>query len=173
VAFGNHCDIDLVREVNELIRGVETDELIFAGHSLGGTAAFCLAMAYDNSRAVVLNGGAPPTNPILRGDSRRVNWYHIVGDVISSHISPEAANVVRVSMGDDTFGVTWPHSTQRFFENGRVVSADFEDELWKNFSVPLVSGRRGGVLSFMAWLKSKQLARKMPIPGSLRWKKMQ
>jgi pimeloyl-ACP methyl ester carboxylesterase len=173
VAFGEHCSIDLAKEVNDLIKGLETDELIFAGHSLGGTAAMCLALAYPESRAVVLNGGAPPTNPILKGAPSRINWYHIVGDLISSHISPQAANVTRVSMGDDSFSVTWPHSTARFFEKGKIVDADYEDRIWEKFSTPIVTGKQAAVISFMAWLKSKQLAKKAPIPGSLRWKKMQ
>lgn len=35
-----------------------TPTLIFAGHSLGGTAAMCLTMKYPNSTGVSLNGGA-------------------------------------------------------------------------------------------------------------------
>lgn len=163
-----------MREVNELIKGLETDELVFAGHSLGGTAAMCLALAYPSSRAVVLNGGAPPTNPITRGDPRRVRWYHIVGDVISSHISPQAAEVVRVSFGDDSFSVTWPHSTQRFFERGRIVDADYEDRIWSKFYTPVVGvSRAQNAVSFLAYLKSKQLAKTRPIPGSTRWRNMQ
>ena len=33
------------------------DSVLFTGHSLGGTSAFCLSMAYPNSRCVIFNPG--------------------------------------------------------------------------------------------------------------------
>lgn len=72
------------------------DSIIFAGYSLGGTAAFCLAKAIPNSRCVCFNPGnldlliigAAPTNPIITGPgTARATVYHIVGDIISSHMS--------------------------------------------------------------------------------------
>jgi hypothetical protein len=82
----DYCDLTLVTLVTKLVKDV-TDHIngvpstlskikdfvlgrpkkiatnvtpffVFAGHSLGGTAAICLAMKYVNSRAISFNGGA-------------------------------------------------------------------------------------------------------------------
>lgn len=75
------------------------DSILFTGHSLGGTAAFCLSMAFPNSRCVVFNPGAAPTNPVYSGPGpERATVYHVVGDIISSHMSEKAASVYRVKL---------------------------------------------------------------------------
>lgn len=82
----DYCDLTLVTLVAKLVKDV-TDKIngvpstisritnfvlgrkkkeqtniepyfVFAGHSLGGTAAICLGMKYPNSRSVSYNGGA-------------------------------------------------------------------------------------------------------------------
>jgi len=112
-----YCDLSIVGEAIKVVEATmtiisdHTDELVtgrvesnaeptlvFAGHSLGGTAAMCLTMKYPNSVGVSFNGGAAPTNPILDGPGpERFTHYHIVGDLISSHMSEKAARVRSVA----------------------------------------------------------------------------
>ena len=63
----------------------------------------CLTQRYSDSRGISFNGGAAPTNPILSGPgSTRFVHYHIVGDLISSHMSLSAANVgIAMATGTD------------------------------------------------------------------------
>lgn len=81
----------------------------------GGTAAQCLAGMYPNSRSIALNGGAAPTNPVLTGPGpSRARCYHIMGDLVSTHMGPLAAQVIRVAKKNRKFGVLYPHSSSRF-----------------------------------------------------------
>ena len=99
-----------------MMRNINARKVIFAGHSLGGTAAFCLASKYTNSRAVCLNPGAAPTNPILTGPGPgRVHVYHIVGDIISTHIGSNAALVRRIKIEGIGFGSLQAHSSENIF----------------------------------------------------------
>ena len=75
------------------------ESVLFTGHSLGGTSAFCLSMAFPDSRCVCFNPGASPTNPIYSGPGpSRATVYHVVGDIISSHMSSKAALIFRVKL---------------------------------------------------------------------------
>lgn len=95
-------------------------EIIVAGHSLGGAAALCLAKQYPEiTRAVVFNGAAPPTRITEGAGKARSRAYHIVGDLISTHIDRETCQVIRVKVGGD---VNWGdpgyyHTLDRFYEN--------------------------------------------------------
>ncbi len=111
IAFGaNYCDISLVSQARvlaqDLLRQRKTVNIIFAGHSLGGTAAFCLGLflfcfyfsagIFPNTRSVSLNGGASASNPVLVGPGPgRATFYHVFGDIVSTHMSPNAAKVIR------------------------------------------------------------------------------
>ena len=67
VREGSQMVIDTLRKMKErsedLVTGRlevtnEDPQVIFAGHSLGGTAAMCLTMQFPNSRGISFNGGA-------------------------------------------------------------------------------------------------------------------
>ena len=83
---GGYCDLSLVHEIESIIDPIldQITFITFAGHSLGGTAAFCLCQKYDNSRAICFNPGATPLNPILYSSKpKAINYYHIVGKFIN------------------------------------------------------------------------------------------
>lgn len=65
IAFaGNYCDLSLVNEAGRNIDAINSQGTtdgkgyfyVFVGHSLGGTAAQCLANKVPNSRSISLNG---------------------------------------------------------------------------------------------------------------------
>ena len=121
-------------EVKQLLEELKGgfDSVLFTGHSLGGTAAFCLAKAVPNSRCVVFNPGAAPTNPIYSGPGQnRATVYHIVGDIISSHMSSNAALIFRVKL-QVPFGSVKAHGTENFFSSGSysLMTATQEDVLF-------------------------------------------
>lgn len=151
--------------MNSLVGGYDT--VIFAGHSLGGTSAFCLALAFPNSRCVCFNPGAAPTNPIISGPgTSRAVVYHIVGDIISSHMSSNAALLYRVKL-NVPFGSVAAHGTQNFFSTGayRFITATEEDGLFlkwiKGFNVT------GALFAKYSKYLQKQ-EQYNPIPGSYR-----
>ena len=116
----NACDLSVVNQATAIINNLQETDIIVAGHSLGGAAAFCLAHKYPNVRAVSFNGGAPPTGGGVKGAGRdRCRFYHIVGDIISTHIDDSTADVSRIHLlGDTRWNDTkYYHSTERFFEH--------------------------------------------------------
>lgn len=161
------CDLTILKEadkamINLLSRGFTNFTSV--GHSLGGTAAFCLANKYSQiSRAISFNGGAPPTNPVNFGPgSERAVFYHIVGDIISSHIGPLAAKVARVQkiqgeikdtrtykgkgiregtivtpqVDNINWLSTWYHDSRRLLKDGlktRFVDAQYEQNALENY----------------------------------------
>ena len=117
----DYCNLTLVKEGMELVKMLknQTTGFIFAGHSLGGTAAFCLGNKVLDSRIIAFNPGAAPTNPVTSGPGpSRARVYHIFGDIISSHIGSGAAEVIRVKKQGVSFGGTMAHSTENLI-NGR------------------------------------------------------
>lgn len=184
IAFdANYCDLTLVQEAKKNVDlFIQQGDyfFIFVGHSLGGTAAQCLASQYPNSRSISLNGGAAPSNPVLAGPGPgRARFYHIMGDLISSHMSPLAAEVIRVAKSNRDFGVVYPHSSTRFLANDgpwEYVTADYEDEAWKNYGNKFIDtpGRFvKSVLAFINFLRGKRYYISNPIPGSTRWYRQQ
>jgi pimeloyl-ACP methyl ester carboxylesterase len=180
IAFNSdYCDLSLVNEARKNVDKLEEQGdyfFIFVGHSLGGTAAQCLATIYPNSRSISLNGGAAATNPILTGPGiSRARFYHIMGDLISTHMGPQAAQVIRVAKGDRKFGVLYPHSSTRFLASDgpwEYISATDEDEAWQKYGRGFTesSGRLvKGVLAFTNLIRLKRLPANTPIPGSRRW----
>lgn len=117
---GGACDLSVVDQATSIIENLEESEIIVGGHSLGGAAAFCIAHKFTKTRAVSFNGGAPPTGGDVKGAGRdRCRFYHIVGDIISTHIDDSTADVSRIHLLGD---VSWNdpkyyHSTERFFEH--------------------------------------------------------
>lgn len=149
---------------------LQTDDIqtfIFAGHSLGGTAAFCLCARYTQSRAICFNMGAAPSNPIDQGPGGRATVYHIVGDLISSHISQDAATVIRIAIQGVLFGSIVSHSASNLFTSApwKVITAQQEDELFQIWAQK--SSLVSAVTRFAAYLKFvKRDAAKEGIPGS-------
>lgn len=106
--------------------------------------------------------------------------YHVFGDLISTHVSPAAARVIRVKGEKTEFGTFYSHAAVRILKSDGLktpVSADEEDQAylkwastfslgWKIFH-PLFS-----IASYLAYLKSSKIAKKSPIPGSSRWELM-
>ena len=116
----NACDLSVVNQAVAIIDTLGDKSITVGGHSLGGAAAFCLAHRYPEIRAVSFNGGAPPTGGGVKGAGRdRCRFYHIVGDIISTHIDDSTANVSRIHLlGDVEWNNTkYYHSTERFFEH--------------------------------------------------------
>ncbi len=56
-ASSNYCDLSLVALASQLAEEYKDYFIVFAGHSLGGTAAMCLTQKYPNSRGISFNGG--------------------------------------------------------------------------------------------------------------------
>lgn len=113
------CDLAVVNQAEAIIEGLHDKNIIVAGHSLGGAAAFCVSHKGNVTRAVAFNPGAPPTGGGLKGAEGICRAYHIVGDIISTHIDDSTADVTRVHLRGEVNwnNVTYYHSTDRFFEN--------------------------------------------------------
>lgn len=148
---------------------------IFAGHSLGGTAAMCMTMKTLNSRGVSFNGGATPTNPITTGPgSARFTHYHIVGDLISTHMTNSAARVIRVKIPGNEFGSLNPHNSGNLLKGGTIFSSDQEDVeyvKWGSFGnlAYHIVKHLLAVTSFHTKLQTERVVDNSPIPDSTRW----
>ena len=150
--------------------------IIFAGHSLGGTAAFCLTAQISDSRGIGLNAGAAPTNPVINGPGSRFTMYHIFGDLISSHMSETAANVVRVQKGAREFGSLWPHAAKRILKSDgywMYSNPDEEDRAYQDWGKTYKPGYSiiapaVAMAKYLAFLKIRDVVNKSPIPGSWR-----
>jgi len=162
---GNACDLQIAEEAVPAIEYFTNLQipLTVVGHSLGGTAAMCLASRFPYLRAVSLFGGASPTNPFLYGPGpHRATHYHIQGDLISSHCGPEAAKVIRIKkIGYDDWGFTYPHLSYRILRNDnrpwRYTSANEEQQSLLRYA------DRG----FGPWAsKRREIICRNPIPGS-------
>jgi hypothetical protein len=191
----SYCSLSIVGEADTVIEETlavmsdTSDELvsgraqsraepsfIFAGHSLGGTAAMCLTMKYPNSVGVSFNGGASPTNPILVGPgAQRFTHYHIVGDLISSHMGESAARVVRIKIPGKDFGSQEPHSSGNLLVEGSLYNADLEDKeyvrwgMLPTFIYSIVSKLLFIGEKFRTRLKVLKTVDSSPIPNSTRF----
>lgn len=120
----DYCNLSIVNLAMELVRFLndKTTGFIFAGHSLGGTAAFCMGERIQTARVVCFNPGAAPTNPVTIGPGPgRARVYHIFGDIISSHMGNSAAEVIRIKKQGVAFASSDAHSTAQLV-NGRPFS---------------------------------------------------
>lgn len=148
---------------------------IFAGHSLGGTAAMCMTLKTPSSRGVSFNGGASPTNPITTGPGpSRFTHYHVVGDLISTHMTSSAARVVRVKIPGNEFGSTNPHNSGNLLKGGIIYSADQEDAeyvRWGSFGnlAYHIVKHLLAVTRFHTKLQTERVVENSPIPDSTRW----
>lgn len=176
----NLCNLTIVGMASKLVETLapQVQGFIFAGHSLGGTSAFCLTQKYPNSRGIGFNSGAPPTNPVLTGPGPgRFTHYHIFGDLISSHMGPQAAKVVIVRKRDANFGGLYPHSSERILaSDGWWVYAtpDEEDKAYVDWGLKYKPGLEivvpiGVVAKFLAFLVKSKVTTNSPIPGSKRF----
>jgi predicted esterase YcpF (UPF0227 family) len=129
--IGEHqCDLHIVREAEKfLLEFINRDfcEIILCGHSLGGLAAMCLAKKHPQvTRVVTFNGAAPPSGDFTGVGTQRSRAYHIVGDIISTHINGDTCDVRRIKIKEQNL-TNWSdtpyyHSTDRFYDSGRTYS---------------------------------------------------
>lgn len=184
LATKNICNLSIVHFAEVMVNKhfPEASSIVFVGHSLGGTAAFCLTQKYLNQgipvRGIGFNSGAAPTNPILSGPGPQVfRNYHIVGDIISSHMSPQAAEIVRIKKSKAYFGGTWAHSTPRLLANDgdwAYSSADEEDKMFYDWGKTYKPGMDvlipgASLAKLMRIIISSGIVDKNPIPGSTRF----
>jgi pimeloyl-ACP methyl ester carboxylesterase len=184
ISGADYCNLSLVKVAEELVQkySSKAKSIIFVGHSLGGTSALCLTSKYSNYhlpvRGISFNAGAAPTNPILSGPGpQKFRQYHIVGDLISSHMGPQAAEVIRIKKSKALFGGTYAHSTPRMLAadgDWTYATPDEEDALyyeWGRSYKPgwdvLIPGAALG--KFLRLIISNNLVEKNPIPGSTRF----
>lgn len=172
----NSCDLSVVNQASALISKIQDKTITVGGHSLGGAAAFCLAHKHPVKRAVAFNGGAPPSGGGLKGTGDNCRFYHIVGDVISTHIDDSTAVVSRIHIGGDVDWANTPyyHSTERFFENksyGTWTAQTEQDSLTKfiytetpsSFLITLVTGLLSKEFNKD---RIREIVCKNPIPGT-------
>ncbi len=180
IGFGSYCDLSLVAEGSQIIsrileEGWDREDIIVVGHSLGGAAAICLSTHFG-VRAISLNGGAAPTNPVLSGPGPNMAiHYHVFGDLISSHMSPDAARIIRVRNNQCEFGGVYPHAAVRMLKRDgpkEYVDATTEDQAYQKWGKRYHGGffrSFFGLLGFLATMKKYEVVQKSPIPGSQRW----
>lgn len=184
ISGSDYCNLSLVKTADEVVQkhADKAKSIIFVGHSLGGTSALCLTGKYSNFaipvRGIGFNAGAAPTNPILTGPGpQRFRQYHIVGDLISSHMGPQAAEIIRIKKSKATFGGTWAHSTPRLLATDgdwAYATADEEDQLFNDWASKYRVGWEvliptGPIAKFIRIIISRKINEKNPIPGSTRF----
>jgi hypothetical protein len=184
ISGSDFCNLSLVKTADEVVQkhADKAKAIIFVGHSLGGTSAMCLTGKYSNFaipvRGIGFNSGAAPTNPILTGPGpQRFRHYHIVGDLISSHMGPQAAEVIRIKKSKAAFGGTWAHSTPRLLASDgdwAFATADEEDQMFNQWATTYRVGWEvlvptGPLAKFIRVITSGKISEKNPIPGSTRF----
>ena len=104
LASEDTCQLSIAQEgvlaINELYsQGFQ--DIRLSGHSLGGRAALCAGNQWGVTRVVALNAGAPVISPTNAGPGpSKATHYHIVGDIVSTHLEDTAAKNVRILIGD-------------------------------------------------------------------------
>jgi len=176
------CALSIVSIVTVMVQEFidrEFCEIIVCGHSLGGEAAFCIAKKFPQIYSVSFNGAAPMSGGIFEGAGvEKSTAYHIVGDVVSTHISSASCKVFRIKL--EPRRVNWGdpfyyHSTSRFYEHGRkytLWSAQDEQDDMQNYVFTSTAGEE--ILSLLLGVVTKYLHRDRlrefvcanPIPGS-------
>jgi len=103
IATTASCELDIVTEGFLIMRQLSQmgyRDFKVCGHSLGGRAALCLSRYTGVSQCVALNAGAPVTAPATVGVSPAIcTHYHIVGDIISTHVMDSGCKNVRIVIG--------------------------------------------------------------------------
>lgn len=175
LAQGGGCSLSLVVEASELVEMYAKDtKLIVAGHSLGGAAAFCLAKKYPVSRAISLNGAAPPVGGPHTGSGNNCIFYHIVGDIISTHAENCMVKRIKLPGQVDWSNPAYYHSSERFFGisiyEEWTAQQEQDSMTWYAYNSTATSS----FVSYLAGVVSKRVSRdrirelvcKNPIPGS-------
>lgn len=192
----SYCNLSLVKEASQIVEEITNQiinpdpnplvgglavkstnppNFIFAGHSLGGTAAMCMTIKIPGSRGISFNGGAAPTNPITQGPGpARFTHYHIVGDLISSHMTDQAAKVVRIKIPGNEFGSQKPHSSGNLLKTGILFTAQQEDLEYQKWGESTniqynVIKHVLAVTKFQTQLQTERVVENSPIPGSRRY----
>lgn len=178
------CSLQIVKDVEVFVKDFIDRgfcEIIICGHSLGGEAAICLATMYPQvTRAISFNGAAPASGGNFEGAGiERTTAYHIVGDVVSTHIDQETCKVFRIKLLEpnptDWGDPLYYHSTDRFYYHGRKYefwSAQREQEDMQDYvyhsTVPteIISVLLGVVTKHLHRDKLREFICKHPIPDS-------
>lgn len=176
------CDLTITRQgmavINDMVEN-GFQSFYLSGHSLGGRAAFCLSTYTNVKRATGLNVAAPIVNPLFLGAPEKSFNYHIVGDIISTHVSPMAARTIRVLKHRNGKEVNWAdkwyHSSERFwgFEGFEYFSADQEQANLEHFflfraAIPLTFlSAATSAISLNFYNTVKELICTTPIPGAV------
>ena len=156
-----------------ITQSISPSNIMLGGHSLGGYAAMMLGQKYQ-CNVCSFNGGAPPTNPVHAGPGpSKATHYHIVGDLVSSHMDPAYAQVLRVEKHAGGYSPGWPHATDRFWKSDPTygfLSADQEDLIWLMWGIgpAIVAVPPAQILSKVAGILITNIVLSSPIPGSKR-----
>lgn len=177
IAFGNGCDLAIRREAEPWVRNLAFNghNIVLAGHSLGGRAAICLADIPGVVDVVALNAGAPITNPDTMGGAPHGTHYHIVGDIISTHVynMPTVRIYAEREKAVDWLDA-WYHSTDRFrglepwfLATDQEEQDDLEDFVYgraadKLKTINLITS----AVSLPWYHKARELVCERPIPGA-------
>jgi len=178
------CKLHIVQDVEPFVKEFIDRgfcEIILCGHSLGGEAAICLGTRFPQvTRVITFNGAAPASGGIFPGAGReRTTAYHIVGDVVSTHIDESSCKVFRIKLLEpdptnwgDPF---YYHSTERFYYHARKYDfwsaqqeqEDMQDYVY-NSTVPteIVSILLGVVTKYLHRDRLREFICSHPIPGS-------
>jgi hypothetical protein len=165
-------DQEVRNEVNTLLKKVDRGSIVLTGHSLGGRAAMTVAGEYG-LKAVVFNPAAPIMNPLTKGPgAAKAVAYHISGDLISSHVSPDAGEVIRVNQGYNVLQTLSAHKLENFYDTKPThsfYSVDQED-VYMYSSIALAAWAAADGESLQRVRKLSAKISSTPIPGSLREK---
>jgi hypothetical protein len=96
---------------------INAEHIFICGHSLGGYGAYRLCHKYK-IKGASFNGAAPPTKPpkfaVIPGT---FTHYHILGDIISSHLDSTTVKRVLIDKNHQFFfNTAEQHSTDRFWK---------------------------------------------------------
>lgn len=132
LASDDTCDLSIsqvgVQVINELAFSRGYMDIRLSGHSLGGRAALCAGNQWGVTRVVALNAGAPVISPSNAGPGpQKATHYHIVGDVVSTHLEDTAARNVRILIGNPPKRIPYAEKFSQF-HIGKVTP-----EMEKNF----------------------------------------
>jgi hypothetical protein len=182
---GDKCALHIVDDVSLYIEDfIERGfcEIIVCGHSLGGEAAFCLANKYAAvTRAVAFNGAAPASGGEFIGAGKeRSRSYHIVGDVVSTHIDGDFCDVRRIKLIEDR-PTDWGnpiyyHATERFIDHKRDwvlwtpqrEQDDIEDYVFHStLKSTLIEVALGVISKNISPARLREFICSHPIPGSV------
>lgn len=160
------------------ITGYSLDEIIVCGHSLGGAAAFCITRQHPEiTRCVSFNGAAPIVGgPHLGAGKEKSRFYHIVGDIISTHMDEDSCEVFRIKLPGsvDWNNPAWYHSTNRFYWEGlfeywsaQNEQDDIQDYVYNTtLGTYFVTLLTGVVSKYLNRDRLRELVCSTPIPGS-------